>query len=56
MKRAVDTDQPLDEDALTLEELSDALADGTGITHEEIERGAEEMEIAAPSEATVVYE
>ncbi|MFC6616325.1 hypothetical protein ACFQAS_15655 [Halopenitus salinus] len=44
------------EDALTLEELTDALADATGTTREEIERGAEELEIAPPSEATVVDE
>lgn len=41
-------------DPLTLEELSDALADATGTTREEIERGAEELEIAPPNEASVV--
>lgn len=44
------------EDALTLEELSEVLADATGTTAEEIEREAEELEIAPPSEATVVDE
>ena len=44
------------EDALTLDELSDALADATGTTREEIERGSEELEIAPASEATVVDE
>lgn len=44
------------EDALSLEELSDVLADATGSTREEIEHGAEELEIAPPSEATVVDE
>jgi hypothetical protein len=44
------------EDALTLEELSDALADATGSTREEIERGSDELEIAPPSEASVVDE
>ncbi|WP_281195746.1 hypothetical protein [Halorubrum sp. F4] len=44
------------EDALTLEELSEELANATGTTIEEIERGAEELEIAPPSEATVVDE
>ncbi|SNR67411.1 hypothetical protein SAMN06266787_10977 [Halorubrum ezzemoulense] len=44
------------EDAITLEELSEVLADATGTTGEEIEREAEELEIAPPSEATVVDE
>ena len=44
------------EDALTLEELSEVLADATGTTAEEIEREAEELEIAPPAEATVVDE
>jgi hypothetical protein len=44
------------EDAITLEELSEELADATGTTAEEIERGAEELEISPPSEATVVDE
>lgn len=44
------------EDALTLEELSEELADATETTTEEIERGAEELEIAPPGEATVVDE
>jgi len=44
------------EDALSLEELSAELADATGATPEEIEREAEELEIAPPAEATVVEE
>jgi len=48
--------EPPAEDALTLEELSEELADATGTTAEEIERGAEELEIAPPSEADVVDE
>lgn len=44
------------EDALTLEELSDELADATGTTADAIERGAEELKIAPPSEADVVDE
>jgi len=44
------------EDALTLEELSEKLADATGKTIGEIERGAEELEIAPPSEATLIDE
>ncbi|SNR57494.1 hypothetical protein [Halorubrum vacuolatum] len=46
--------EPPIENALSLEELSDVLAEATGTTREEIERGAEELEIAPPSEATVV--
>lgn len=42
------------EDALTLEELSEVLAETTGRTAEEVERGAAEMEFAPPEEATVV--
>jgi len=37
-----------------LKELSDTLAGATGATREEIERGAEELEIAPASEATVI--
>lgn len=44
------------EDALSLEELSEELAEATGTTAEEIERGAEEIEIAPPWEATIVDE
>jgi len=44
------------EDALSLEELSAELADATGTTPEEIERGGEELEIAPPAEADVVDE
>jgi len=42
------------EDALTSEELSELLAEVEGTTTEAIERGVRELEIAAPSEATVV--
>lgn len=44
------------EDALSLEELSATLADATGATPEEIERGGEELEIAPAAEADVVDE
>jgi hypothetical protein len=44
------------EDALTPEELSELLAEATGTTSEAIERGAAELEIAPPEEATVVDE
>jgi len=41
------------DDVLSPEELSEALAEATGTTAEEIEQGAAEMEIAPPDEATV---
>ena len=44
------------EDALTLEELSEVLAEVEGTTPEEIERGASELEIAPPEEAIIVEE
>lgn len=47
------TQDPPTEDALTLDELSDTLADATGTTREEIERGSDDLEIAPPTEATV---
>lgn len=42
------------EDVVSKEELSDLLADATNTTAEEIERGAEEIEIASPEDAEVV--
>ena len=42
------------EDALSLEELSEELAEATGTTVEEIERGAEELELGPPEDGTVV--
>ena len=42
------------EDALTPEELSEVLAEATETTAEEIERGAKELDLAPPEEATVV--
>lgn len=42
------------EGALSLEELSEVLAEATGATPEAIERGARGLEIAPPREATVV--
>lgn len=45
---------PAEKDVLTDEELTEVLADATDTTPEEIERGAEEIEIAPPEEATVV--
>ncbi len=42
------------EKILSVDELTEELADATGETVEDIERGAENLEIAPPSEATVV--
>jgi hypothetical protein len=44
------------DDALTLDELDEVLAEATGTTPEEIKRGAKAIEIAPPDEATVVEE
>jgi hypothetical protein len=42
--------------ALTPEGLSEVLAEATGTTPEAIERGAKELDLAPPEEATVVDE
>jgi len=47
---------PADADMVSDEELTALLADAEGTTPEEIERGAAELEIAPPEEATVVDE
>lgn len=44
------------EDALSVDELTELLADVTDTTPAEIEHGAEDLEIAPPEEATVVDE
>lgn len=44
------------EDALMPEELSGVLAEAMGTTAEEIERGAAELALAPPEEATTVDE
>jgi len=46
--------EPDPENALSPEEVTALLAEATGSTPEEIERGAEEIEIAPPEEAEVV--
>lgn len=46
--------EPAADDALTPEELSEVLAEATGTTADDIERGVEELDIAPPEEATVV--
>ena len=55
VKRNMSQESPV-EDALTLEELSEVLAEVEGTTPEEIERGASELEIAPPEEAIIVEE
>lgn len=46
--------EPRGEDTVSKEELSEILAEATGTTVEEIERGAEEIEIGPPEAAEVV--
>ena len=45
---------PTEDEVLTPEELSEVLAEAEGTTPEEIERGAEGLDIAPLEEATVV--
>ncbi|MUW13473.1 hypothetical protein GJ633_01525 [Halorubrum sp. CBA1125] len=47
---------PADADIISDEELTELLADAEGTTPEEIERGAAELDLASPEEATVVDE
>lgn len=49
-------DTPADADIISVEELTELLADAEGRTREEVERGAAEIEIAPPEEAAVVDE
>jgi hypothetical protein len=44
------------EEALTLEELDELLAEATGSTPEAIRRGAEEIDLAPPWEAEIADE
>ena len=45
---------PVEEDVLTVEELTELLAETTDTTPEEIERGAGELNLTPPEEARVV--
>jgi hypothetical protein len=45
---------PPEDEAISPEELSEVLAEATGTISEEIERGAEELDIAPPEEAEIV--
>ena len=47
---------PADGETTSLEELTELLADAEGTTPEAIERGAEDLEIASPEDATVLDE
>jgi len=47
---------PAEDEVLTPDELSEALAEATGTTAEEIERGADEIEMSPPDEAEIVDE
>jgi hypothetical protein len=49
-------ESPADDEVLSMEELDEVLAEATGTTAEEIRKGAEEMYIAPPEEATVIDE
>ena len=44
------------EEVISMDELTEVLADATGETPEEIERGAEEIDFLPPEEATVLNE
>jgi hypothetical protein len=46
--------EPRGEDTISKEDLSEILADATGTTGEEIERGIDEIEIGPPEEAEIV--
>jgi len=54
VENGMSREAPAEDEVLTPEELSEELANATGSTPEEIERGAAELEIAPPEEADVV--
>jgi hypothetical protein len=49
-------EHPVDDEVLSMEELDELLAEATGTSVDEIRKGAEEMYIAPPEEATVIDE
>ncbi|MBX0288503.1 hypothetical protein EGH22_19420 [Halomicroarcula sp. F28] len=53
---ATDSDASGPDEPLSLDELSEVLAEATGTTPEGIERGAEAIEIESPEDAEVVTE
>jgi len=44
------------EEVISMDELTEILAEAEGVTPEEIEQGAEELDLAPPEEATVLNE
>ena len=46
--------EDLSEELISMDELTEILAEATGETPEEIERGAEEMDFIPPEEAPVL--
>lgn len=52
-KENMSREVPTEDKSLTPEELGEVLADATGTTPEGIERGAVDLEISPPEEATV---
>lgn len=46
--------EELSEELISMDELTEVLAEATGKTPEEIERGAEEMDFIPPEEAPVL--
>jgi len=44
------------EEVISIDELTEILAEAEGVTPEEIEQGAEELDLAPPEEATVLDE
>ena len=56
VKGDMSREAPADADMVSDEEFTELLADAEGTTPEEIERGAAELDIAPPEEATVVDE
>jgi hypothetical protein len=54
VERDMSREAPADADMVSDEKLTELLADAEGMTPEEIERGAAELDIAPPEEAAVV--
>ena len=44
------------EEVISMDELTEILAEAEGVTPEEIEQGAEELDLAPPEEATLLNE
>jgi len=50
------TQEDPSEEVISMDELTEILAEAEGVTPEEIEHGAEELDLAPPEEATVLNE